>query len=113
MDDFLYSSQLSGLGYQIANISSLESGVIVNASVKYEPDTCPKCQSSRVLRFGKRTQVIRDLPIFDKPCAIHIETRRFQCAHCRSTFYQSLPNVDQKHRMTLRLLEKEQKKQEI
>ena len=49
--------------------------------------------------------MIKDLPRLCKRSSIYVETRRWRCKHCGKTFYQDLPHVDEKRRMTDRLVQ--------
>ena len=53
--------------------------------------------------FGRREQMVKDLPIHGKRAGLYVETKRFQCRSCTKTFYESLPDVDEKRMMTSRL----------
>lgn len=46
---------------------------------------------------------MKDLPVHGKRVSLHVETKRFQCRSCTKTFYESLPDVDEKRMMTSRL----------
>lgn len=71
---------------------------------KTNNNNCPHCQSSNLVGFGHREQVVKDLPIDGKSVAISIDTKRFQCKSCTKTFYESLPDIDEKRLMTNRLV---------
>jgi len=47
---------------------------------------------------------VRDLPKHGKRVGIYIDTRRFQCRACNKTFYELLPDTDEKRMMTSRLV---------
>ena len=49
--------------------------------------------------------MIKDLPRLCKRSSIYVETRRWRCKHCGKTFYEDLPHVDEKRRMTDRLVQ--------
>ena len=40
-----------------------------------------------------------------KRVGIYVDTRRYQCQSCNKTFYEPLPDVDEKRKMTKRLLD--------
>nr|WP_276327401.1 ISL3 family transposase [Leptospirillum ferriphilum] len=67
------------------------------------PERCVHCGSDALVGFGRRENWIRDLPIHGKRVALSVDTRRFRCKSCGKTFYESLPNVDSKRSMTVRL----------
>lgn len=65
---------------------------------------CIHCGATSFVRYGHREQLIHDLPIHGKRVGISIDTRRYRCKDCRKTFYEPLPAVDEKRRMTTRLV---------
>lgn len=40
-----------------------------------------------------------------KRVGVYVDTRRYQCQSCNKTFYEPLPDVDEKRKMTKRLVE--------
>jgi transposase len=66
--------------------------------------SCPHCKSNNLVSFGRREQMIKDLPSHGKRVGIYIDTKRFRCRSCTKTFYESLPDVDEKRSMTIRLV---------
>ena len=76
----------------------------IDAEAKNSPTSCPHCQSTNLVGFGRREQMVKDLPMHGKRVGLYIDTRRFQCRTCAKTFYQSLPDIDEKRMMTSRLV---------
>ena len=66
-------------------------------------ECCPHCQSNNLVSFDRREQMVKDLPMQGKRVGLYVETKRFQCRSCDKTFYESLPDVDEKRMMTSRL----------
>lgn len=66
---------------------------------------CRHCGRYGVVGFGRREQVIKDLPRLGKRSSIYVETRRWRCKNCGKTFYEDLPHMDEKRRMTNRLVQ--------
>lgn len=67
------------------------------------PAACPHCQSSNLVGFGRREQMVKDLPMHGRRVGLYIDTRRYQCRGCGKTFYEPLPEIDEKRLMTKRL----------
>nr|WP_243239339.1 transposase family protein [Sulfobacillus harzensis] len=67
-------------------------------------DACLHCGHPRLQRFGRREQLVKDLPMHGKRVGIYVDTRRFRCQACRKTFYEVLPDVDGRRLMTNRLV---------
>ena len=68
------------------------------------PVVCIHCGAASLVRYGHREQLIHDLPIHGKRVGISVDTRRYRCKDCRKTFYEPLPAVDERRRMTTRLV---------
>jgi transposase len=66
--------------------------------------SCPHCKSTNLVNFGRREQMIKDLPSHGKRVGIYIDTKRFRCRSCTKTFYELLPDIDEKRLMTNRLV---------
>lgn len=90
--------------YTVTAIEHDEHDYHVNAEVKQPPTACQHCQSSNLIGFGRREQLIKDLPMHGKRVGIYLSTRRMQCRDCAKTFSEALPDVDERRAMTSRLL---------
>lgn len=77
----------------------------IDAEVKQPPVECPSCLSANLVGFGRREQMIKDLPIHGKRVGIYVSTRRMQCRACNKTFSEVLPEVDERRSMTKRLVD--------
>lgn len=77
----------------------------IDAEVKQPPVECPMCHSSNLVGFGRREQMVKDLPIHGKRVGIYVSTRRMQCRACNKTFSEVLPEVDERRSMTKRLVD--------
>lgn len=71
------------------------------------PSACPYegCNSTTFVRYGMKPQLYRDLPIQGKRVGIEILRKRFQCKKCGKTFWELLPDMDDKRFMTKRLVD--------
>lgn len=70
------------------------------------PTACIFCGTIGQLRpYGARAQRFMDLPVHAKRTGILVERRRFDCQACGKTFIEPLADMDEKHRMTKRLLQ--------
>lgn len=90
--------------YTVQRLEEDEHAYHIYATVASEPKYCVHCNSSSIRGFGRREQLIKDLAMHGKRVGIYVETRRFQCLHCNKTFYEPLPDVDEKRKMTSRLV---------
>ena len=90
--------------YIVTGITENEHDYHINGEVKQSPANCPHCRSDNLVGFGRREQLVRDLPMHGKRVGLYVATRRYQCRGCVKTFYETLPEVDEKRLMTKRLL---------
>ncbi|MYM92678.1 ISL3 family transposase [Duganella vulcania] len=91
--------------YQITSVQDTEHDYHVYAETKHPPTNCPYCQASELVGFGRREQLIRDLPAQGRRVGVYVSTRRMQCRSCSKTFSEALPDVDERRAMTKRLLD--------
>jgi len=89
--------------YTVTALQENEHDYHIDAVAKDRPEYCPHCQSDNLVGFGRREQMVKDLPMHGKRVGLYVETKRFQCRSCDKTFYESLPDVDEKRMMTSRL----------
>jgi transposase len=89
--------------YTVTALQENEHDYHIDAVAKDRPECCPHCQSDIIVGFGRREQMVKDLPMHGKRVGLYVETKRFQCRACDKTFYESLPDVDEKRMMTSRL----------
>ena len=90
--------------YTVMAVDQTEHDYHIKAETKVAPIRCPICQSNKLVGFGRREQLIKDLPMHGKRVGIYINTRRMKCIPCARTFSETLPEVDEKRSMTKRLL---------
>lgn len=90
--------------YVVADLHENAHDYHIKASTKQSPSACIHCQHDKIEGFGRREQMIKDLPMHGKRVGLYIETRRFRCKSCGVTFYESLPEVNDKRLMTNRLV---------
>ncbi len=89
--------------YRVLQVEDTDGDYHIKAETTSPPDRCNHCGSDVLVGFGRRENWIRDLPIHGKRVGLSIDSRRFRCKTCGKTFYESLPNVDSKRSMTVRL----------
>ena len=73
--------------YSIKKLEQNEHDYHVYAVVSSDVKHCPHCQSSRIRGFGRREQMVKDISMHGKRVGIYVDTRRYQCLGCNSTFY--------------------------
>lgn len=90
--------------YKVLQVKELEHDYQIHAEVESPPRRCINCQSSNLVGFGRREEVILDTPIHGKRAGIWVDRRRYQCRDCSRTFYEPLPHRDEKRLLTTRLI---------
>jgi len=91
--------------YAISSIEEEEHDCHIWAEAAQHPSTCQHCGHREIIGFGRREQLIRDLPMHGKRVGIYVDTRRYRCRQCGKTFYERLPDVDERRLMTARLVD--------
>jgi transposase len=89
--------------YTVTGIEETDHDYHIRAEAVKPPSACPHCRSSNIVGFGRREQMVRDLPMHGRRVGLYVDTRRYQCRTCSKTFYEALPEVDEKRLMTKRL----------
>lgn len=90
--------------YTVIELKQSEHDYHVDAEVKRPPVQCPLCHSEKLVGFGRREQMVKDLPMHGRRVAVYVNTRRMQCRSCNKTFSETLPEVDERRSMTKRLV---------
>lgn len=90
--------------YTVTGLQESEHDYHIDAVAVREPFACPHCHHNKLDGFGRRKQTVKDLPMHGKRVGIYIDTRRYRCKSCGRTFYETLPEINQKRLMTNRLV---------
>ena len=94
--------------YAVTALQENEHDYHIDATVKAMP-VCPHCRGNDLSGFGRREQMVHDLPSHGRRVGLYIDTRRFKCDPCSIsqgktvTFYEPLPGIDERRAMTSRL----------
>jgi transposase len=91
--------------YKVLAVEECEHDYHICAETTVDPEQCPHCQAQEFVKFGRKEQLVRDLPIHGKRVGIYVDTKRFRCKSCGRTFLERLPEVDDKRQMTNRLID--------
>ena len=92
-------------GYNLLSSEETTHDYHLRVSVGGGAPECRKCCSSDMVGFGRREQVVKDLPRLGKRSAIYVDVRRWRCKTCGATRYDDLPGVDDRRHMTQGLVE--------
>lgn len=96
---------LNMVDYTVTAVDYTEHDYHIKAETKITPSNCPYCQSKNLVGFGRREQLVKDMPMHGRRVGLYVSTRRIKCQACHKTFSEPLPEVDDKRAMTKRLLE--------
>lgn len=89
--------------YKVLRIIEDEHDYHIGVEAIDSPTSCPHCRSGNLVGFGRREQMVKDLPMHGRRVGLYIDTRRFRCRNCGKTFYEAPPETDEKRAMTKRL----------
>lgn len=89
--------------YGFSRLERTEAGYRIEALLAGPPGVCPYCASADLAGFGRRVRNVADVPLAAQPVLIAVLTRRFRCGACGRTFSETLPEIDPRRHMTLRL----------
>lgn len=90
--------------YSVVEVKELEHDYQIRAEVAEPSTQCPHCRHPVIVGFGRRNEVIMDIPTRGKPTGITLNRRRYRCQSCRKTFLEYVPHKDAKRQMTSRLV---------
>ena len=90
--------------YSVVALEGNDHDYHIDAEVKQAVTCCIHCKADNPQGFGRREQVVKDLPMHGKRVGIYVVTRRYRCRSCAKTFYEPLPDTDEKRAMTARLV---------
>ncbi len=81
-------------------------GLLVEASYIIVPERCPKCRGAGwLLKHGRKIIDFTDVPSGGKTITIRVDRPRYLCRSCKSTSFQPLPDMDERHRLTTRCIQ--------
>lgn len=73
--------------------------------VEYDqPASCPFCGFLFLDKHGRKEKIYMDEPIGRRRVGIQVSRQRYKCQQCGKTFIQELPEMDDEHEMTTRLV---------
>lgn len=91
--------------YNVTSVKYTDDDYHIEAEIKSAPTHCVNCKSTELVGFGKREQLVKDLPMHGRRVGIYVSVRRIKCKSCAKTFSEQLPQVDTERFMTKRLLD--------
>jgi hypothetical protein len=64
--------------YAVISVNNTDHDYHIKAETKAIPSQCPTCQSKNLVGFGRREQMIKDLPMYGRRAGIYVSTRRMK-----------------------------------
>jgi transposase len=90
--------------WRVDHVREEEDRFVVGAQPASLARLCPSCGCTSLIKQGSDAQQVRDLPAYGKHVLIRVDHPRFKCKACRKTCYLPLPDVDEQHHATSRLV---------
>ncbi len=91
-------------GWRVISCEESEERYLIQAKPCYPRSPCPDCGSIRAFKHGSDAQTLHDLPCHGKRVTIGVNRQRYRCADCRKTWFEALPEVDERYFATARLV---------
>jgi transposase len=91
-------------GWHVIGCEAGEERYDIHARVASCGSACVACGSLAVVKHGTDAQVVRDLPCHGKYVVIHVDRHRYRCKQCQKTWFEPLPEVDERRQATSRLV---------
>lgn len=100
------SMQLFNLpNFTVTSSESTEHDYHIFATYDPIPSHCPHCQIGISFQeYGTKDQLFMDLPAHGKRVGVIVKRQKYRCKSCERTFLERLPDMDERHTMTRRLL---------
>lgn len=96
---------------EIAPMQENETDMLFKVELAEPPFCCPHCGvipefdgSKPMYKHGNKEQLIMDMPIRMKRVGISVRRYRYKCRSCDATFWEPMDDVDDKRKMTNRLV---------
>jgi len=77
---------------------------LVHAQIPRSVAICRHCGSSQSYGHGVQEQRLVDVPHHGRPTILSLTRRRYRCLSCRKTYFEAVPEVDDKRLATTRLV---------
>lgn len=91
--------------YKLLRVEESEHDYALQVQKKNFYSSCPDCIDAKNIRkFGTLSVIYMDLPVHGKRVGIHIERQRYHCKACGKTFFEALPQMDERRQCTKRLI---------
>lgn len=97
---------------EIAPMQENETDMLFKVELSGPPFFCPHCgtmpdfgsEKTPFYKHGKKEHLIMDMPVRMKRVGISVQRYRYKCRDCDATFWELMLDVDEKRKMTNRLM---------
>lgn len=91
--------------YNVLNVQENDDAYRIEVETANPPLCCTQCGcKANLYKHTKHRQLIMDLPMHGKRVGIEVIRQRYKCRECGQTFYEVLPQTDDKRGSTKRLV---------
>lgn len=90
--------------WEVTQVEEHEDEIIISAHPSVSLSVCLFCDHPSPFKHGNAIHTFHEAPIYGKRAVIRVDRQRYHCHHCNKTFFQPLPEFDEKRRVTKRLL---------
>jgi transposase len=89
---------------QIKEEKESDHEIVFSVQLKERPSRCPHCDAvTKLYTMGQKVHRVMDVPQRGKQVSLLVLRTRYECLGCASHFWERLPDVDAKRKMTKRL----------
>ncbi len=90
--------------WNVTNVEESDQLYLITGEYAIAPSGCPHCGFMIRYGHGTKEKVFMDTPIHGKRVAIRAVRQRYKCQNCGKTYLQPLPDMNEEHFMTRRLV---------
>lgn len=90
--------------WNVTNVEESDQLYLITGEYSIAPSGCPHCGFMIRYGHGTKEKVFMDTPIHGKRVAIRAVRQRYKCQNCGKTYIQPLPDMNEEHFMTRRLV---------
>lgn len=90
--------------WNVLKVQETDLNYVIDATYEVEPAGCPHCGFMIRYGHGTKEKLFMDTPIHGKRVGIRAIRSRYKCQNCGKTYIQPLPDMNEDHFMTKRLV---------
>lgn len=90
--------------WNVLKVQETDLSYVIDATYAVEPAGCPHCGFMIRYGHGTKEKLFMDTPIHGKRVGIRAIRNRYKCQNCGKTYIQPLPDMNEDHFITKRLV---------